>query len=497
MLKTPLSPNNHTARHGALSWLATIALVVGLSGCATVAPPSQLPELLLRHDTALPAAKGAPLIASLPSRAWWEDLKDPALNQLLSEAQVRNLGIKASLATVREARAMAGLALAEGRPQGGLALSAQASRPSSPEVDPYRQSLPRAPEQRLISIGQSLSWELDLFGRVGTAQAVAERELEAAQADLHGAQALLQAEVVRNYIQLRAAQQMEELSGQRVALASAKLKHLDARAAAGFVDAREVRIAETELGLRHANLATAMGQVQQALATLALLTGHSPAALDGSLAEMRQPKSLPIVPEQATLIVSEELLKRLPHVARADAALRSSLGHEVLAQRAHWPRISLAATLGLNESTGRLGRIGALRYAAGPSLQWDWLDVGRRTTREAAARAGSERAWAQFEQTVLQALADGEIALRGWQAQYQGWQHSQQAMEATQQAAHYAAKRQALGLEPPINVISSEAQHLDATQAVVLQHAQALLAYVQVQLALGTWQPLEIDLKLL
>lgn len=489
MPTTPISLNRCKTGRSYLSWLVTLALAVEMSGCATVAPPSQLPQLQSRHETSLPAANGLPSVAKLPSHAWWEDLQDTALNQLLTQALERNLDLKASLATVREARAMAGWALAEGRPQGSLTLSSQVSRPSAPEVDPYRQGLPRAPEQRLTSIGKSLSWELDLFGRIGTAQAIAERELDVAQADLHGSQALLHAEVVRNYIQLRSAQQMEELDGQRLALASTKLKQLGVRAAAGLADAREVRIAEAELAQRHANLATTMGQVQQALAALALLTGHSPAALDSSLSVLRQPKALPAVPELQRLVVSEDLLQRLPHVARADATLRASLGQEVLAQRAHLPRISLTATLGLSESAGRLERSGALRYAAGPSLQWDWLDAGRRATREAATKAGSERAWAQFEHAVLQALADGEIALRGWQAQYLGWQHSQQALKAAKESARYTAKRQTIGIEPPINAVNSEAQYLDAAQAAALQHAQTLFSYVQVQLALGTWQP--------
>lgn len=487
MLKTHTLPGRSAARLAALALAAFLSAF--LSGCATVAPTSRLPQWQARHSARLPAAEGLPTAAAQPGRAWWEDLQDPMLDQLQAQALARNPGLQAALATVREARAMAGLASREAGPQGGLGLSAQAKRPSSPDVDPYRQGLPRAPELRLIGLGQSLSWELDLFGRVGTAQAVAERERDMAQADLHGAQALLQAEVARRYIQLRAAQQIEALALRQLALAAARQAQLEARAAAGLADAREVRAAEADQAQRQAMGAAAAAQIHQALAALALLTGHSPAELDGPLTGLRAPLALPAVPGQQRLAVPEDVLQRLPHVARADAALRASLGQEVLAQRAHLPRLSLAATLGLNESPGRLGRSGALGYAAGPILQWDWLDWGRRSAREAAAQAGSERAWAQFEQAVLQSLADGESALRGWNAQYVGWQQSRRALAAAGEAARYAAERQALGLEPPLSAMTAEAQRLGAEQAATEQQALALQAYVQVQLALGAWQP--------
>ncbi len=467
--------------------LLTMALT--LAGCAAVAPTSQLPTLQARHDSRLPAASELQKQdATSLSSEWWRALQDPQLNTLVQQALSRNLDLKVALATVQEARAMAGLARLEGGPQGSLGLSAQALRLSQPEADPYGLGQARPPQQRLIGLTQALSWEVDLFGRVATAQAVAERELDMASADLHAAQALLQAELVKRYVQLRAAQQMEALSQHQLTLAEASSKQLQSRVRAGLADARELRAAEAEQAHRLAERASLQAQVQQSLAAIALLCGHAPAAQARELADLRQPQALPAMPLQETLQLSEGLLQRMPQVARADAALRASLGQVVLAERAHLPRLSLAATVGLNEQASRLHQAGALRYAVGPALQWDWLDAGRRQAREAAARAGSERVWAQFEQTVLQALAEGESALRGWHAQAQGWEATQVAERAAIEAARYARQRHKLGLEPQLNALSSEAQSLDARQRSLSQQTKALEAFVQVQLALGTWQ---------
>jgi len=390
---------------------------------------------------------------------------------------------------VREARARAGGVQAEARPQGSLGVQVQATRPALTEVDPYRQGLPRPPEQRLVTLGQALSWEIDLFGRAGTAQAAAEREVEAAAADARGAQALVQAEVVRHYTALRQAQQAEQLAAEQVDLAERRLAQLQARARAGLADPREADAAAGELAQLRTARAGWSAQAPVELAALAVLVGDSPARPGAALQGLQTAAALPAVPDDATLTVPADLLARRPDVARADALLRAGLGQQVLAERAYLPRLSLAATLGLQQTAGHLGQANALRYAAGPMLQWDWLDSGRRAAQTATIQAGNERAWAQFEKTVLTALAEGESSLRVWQAQWQGWQQAKAALDASAQAMAYSARREALGLEPASVALSARQQRLAAAQQVVAQQARALAAYAQVQLALGAWQP--------
>lgn len=475
--------------HRRVFTLSALVLALALSGCAAVTPGTQLPTLQARHDGALPAAAGRALSPDAAGRPWWRDLRDPALDALVAQAEARNLDLQAALATVREARARTGAVQAEARPQGSLGVQAQATRPALTEVDPYRQGGPRPPEQRLVTLGQVLSWEIDLFGRAGAAQAAAERDADAAAADARGAQALVQAEVVSRYVALRHAQQARQLAAEQQAVAERRLAQLQARARAGLADPREADAATAELAQLRAAQAGWAAQASVDWAALAVLVGESPARPGAALQALQASAPLPAVPDDATLTVPADLLARRPDVARADALLRAGLGQQVLAERAHLPRLSLAATLGLQQTAGNLGRANALRYAAGPMLQWDWLDSGRRAAQTAAVQAGNERAWAQFEKTVLTALAEGETALRGWQAQWQTWQQAQAALQAADQALRYTQRREALGLEPSTTALASRRQQLTAAQQQLDQQARTLGAYAQVQLALAAWQP--------
>lgn len=486
---TQATLRSRPAHLAVLPLLLTVALSMALGGCAAVRPGSQLQTLTARHDVSLPAAAGRPLGISTISRPWWHDLRDPALDALLSQAQARNLEVKAALAAVKEARAHAGAWVAEGRPQGSVGANAQAIRPALTEADPYRQGLPRPPEQRLVTLGQALSWEIDLFGRVDTAQAVADREVDVAQADAHAAQALMQAEVVRRYVALRLSQQAQALTAEQIQLAARRLDLLKARAEAGLADPREADSLDAELAQRRATAADWAARLPVEQAALALLLGESPAQAGPALSALQVSAALPALPEDAVLTVPADLLSRRPDVARADALLRASLGQTVLAERAHLPRLSLAATIGLQQTAGRLGQANAVRYAAGPQLQWDWLDGGRRSAQAAAARAGESRYWAQFEHTVLNALADSESALRGWQGSWQRWQQSLNGLQAATRAEQYSGRRAALGLEPTAQALGARLQALDAQLQHLTDQAEALGAYAQVQLALGAWQP--------
>jgi NodT family efflux transporter outer membrane factor (OMF) lipoprotein len=471
-------------------------LALALTGCASVAPPSAIGPATERHDTALPATTALGLTTGTPSRHWWHALQDEQLNTLVQTAMQHNQDRQAAVAAVRQARALAGLAERNALPQGSLSAQAQAQRPSLAEVDPYNQGLDRPPQQRLGTIAQMVSWEIDLFGRVGTASAVAQRQADAAAATAHSAEALLQAEVVRHYVLLRLYQHDLARLHEESDVLQRRHALLQARERAGLADKREALAAQAQREQALATIAQTQAALHGTRAALAVLAGRAPttAEADSTWQALLAPQAtasvaLPAVPDTSGVVQPTDLLTRRPDVARADAQLRAALGETVLADRAHLPRLSLNLSAGLNAPFGALGQASAVRYAVGPALQWDWLDAGRNRARAAAAKAGDEVAWHQFENTVLQALADSESALRQWGAARTAWQHATQAESAAQRAAQHAQKRFDTGLEPPTEALQHQAQWMQARRSAMAQQADALQAYARVQLALAAWQP--------
>lgn len=467
--------------------LLAVALAAALlAGCASVEnPASRVPQ----QAPMLAASGDAKLILGTPARDWWRALNDPQLDALVTEAMQRNHDVQAALATVKAARSMADAAARDALPAGRLEAQVQAQRPSTAEVDPYRQGLPRPPSSRVATLGQGLAWEVDLFGRVGTAAAVADRRADSAAADLHGATALLQAEVVRHYTGLRLQQHTVRLLADEAQAHDVRTQQLRLRVDAGLTDRREALAAAGE-GVRvQGEAAQAQALLHTHLAALAVLAGRSPSEQDTWHQALLQPAALPGVPADAALVQPTDLLARRPDVVRADAQLRAALGEAVLAERAHLPRLSLNLALGLNAPFGNLGDSGAMRYAAGPALSWDWLDFGRIKARAATARAGQDAAVHAFEQAVLKALQDSETAVRQWAAVRSALAAAQQAEGLAAQGARHTGTRVEAGLEPPAAALEGRATQLRAQRNTLAVQADALLAYGQAQLALGAWQP--------
>lgn len=473
--------------------LGLAALCLLFTGCASVAPPSTLPQLAQRSGALQqlsPAAAAAGLQLGLPSRAWWQDLGDPRLNEIVNLAMSRNHERLAVLASVKEARALATGSQREGLPVGSFSAQVQRVQPSTAEVDPYQQDLPRPPAQSLVTLGQMVSWEVDLFGRVGTASAIADRQVDAALADAHGATALLQAEVVRQYVRLRQHQLEVTQFDQELDLLRQRHERLQMREQAGLADQREVLALQAELAKAQAGQAQATALVHVTQAALSVLVGRSPAApADAQWQGLMAAGDLPTPPASVRLAQPRDLLANRPDVVKADALLRASLGGEVLTERSSLPRLSLNLGFGLNGQAGNLGDAGAFRYSAGPLLQWDWMDMGRVKARVLAAQAGNERAWHGLEQTVLKALEDSESALRGWVAAQQVLTQAQQAEQTALAAAKYTKVRASSGLEPSALALDHQVVHLRATREVLAARAAAAESFAQVQLALAAWQP--------
>lgn len=461
-----------------------VVLVAGLFGCASVAPPSAIPDASRRYSNASESTPPVEL-----NRQWWRDLRDPQLDRLVALASERNHELQASMATLRQARALAGGAEREFLPAGRLEAQTRRVQPATADVDPYEQDLPRPPSRNLVSIDQMVSWEIDLFGRIGTAAAVAARQADIAEADVHATTAMVQGETVRHYVQLRRIQAELTLVGEELAQLRSRRNHLAARVWGGIADRRQTNLAEAEVARAESERELLLAAIEREKATLAVLVGVSPTAVEPTLTEVLRDAEQPAVPLSVSLAPPSDLLARRPDVVRADSALRAALGETVLAERAYLPRISINLVAGLRAAAGSLGGASALRYGVGPLLEWDWLSSGRLAAKEAAARAGSEAAWHRFEQTVLAAIEDSDGALRAWVAARSAFDKAGDAERATREAASYAKTRVAAGMEPPIQFLESDLLRLRASRSRVAGQCDALLAYARVQMALAAWQP--------
>jgi len=158
-------------------------LLLSLAACAG-------PEL---HETApppLPEAWQAAAPGAAPGAegvAWWQAF-GPELGALVEEAWRGNPDLAAAVAAVRAATAQARIAAGARLPALGAGLNGNRARRNYIGFP-----IPGAPSPVLSTTSTSwglsldLSWEVDLWGRLGAAAAAGEAAATAAAADLEGA----------------------------------------------------------------------------------------------------------------------------------------------------------------------------------------------------------------------------------------------------------------------------------------------------------------------
>src|SRR5262249_34216159 len=112
--------------------------------------------------------------------------------------------LKIALANVREARALRGVAGADQFP----AINASSAYARVKDSENSRPLPPRFdPEHHLFLVGLDTSWELDIWGRVRRSVEAADATLEATEANRRDVLVIVLAEVARNLVELRSAQQ--------------------------------------------------------------------------------------------------------------------------------------------------------------------------------------------------------------------------------------------------------------------------------------------------
>jgi multidrug efflux system outer membrane protein len=137
--------------------------------------------------------------------AWWMLLNDPAINALVDATLKDSPDPAQAVARMDAASAPAGESLAAGRPQ--ITGSTSAARGSS-QVSSNSSATRVA---SLSTVGLSLSWQLDLFGRIRAQQQATRQRLDARTIDAEAMRAALAAQVADRVVELRACNYLSEV----------------------------------------------------------------------------------------------------------------------------------------------------------------------------------------------------------------------------------------------------------------------------------------------
>jgi NodT family efflux transporter outer membrane factor (OMF) lipoprotein len=436
----------------------TLALagLASLLGACAVGPNYHPPqEPLPDHYAAQPpGATGAIELAS-----WWQSLKDPELDSLISRAIAANPDIEIALDHLQAARTfeagMLGTVLPDA--QG----SAAAARGTGSDLARGRvaQSLVSADNtaglKHINEIGGFDSlWELDLFGKYRREIQAAHADTQALAAAREGVLVSIIADVARAYIDLRGAQlNVATLQATIQALQqSQRIVHI--RFDRGITNELDVTLADRELADAQAQLAPLQAQVSAGQYTLATLLGRYP---EDMVAELSPFSMIPGTPELAPAGLPLQLLRQRPDIQQSERQLAAASARIGVATADLFPDVAVTAAIGFQrQGLGTDPAVGQHIWSAGPSVLWPLLDFGTLDAQVDIADLNTRALLVNYRRTIQLAVAEVDTSLARYAAEQARLEKLGVAVTASQRAITLAQQRYERGLTDYLNVVDAQ-----------------------------------------
>lgn len=472
-------------------WLVALIPFV-LTGCA-VGPDYIRPEVPVpahwSESAAVPAAK-------TDQGEWWKRFDDPELNRLVAEALSANLDLKQAQARILDARAQRIAALAAGLP--GLDARANYSRRRNSFATSGTTGSGTLNSggfagfgsgRQIVDIfqmGFDASWELDLFGGVQRAVEAAGATMEAELENRRALVVTLLGEVARYYIDLRANQHLLGLTRRHLDAQQETLVLTRSRQQAGLASELEVAQQESQWAALKARLPGYEVAAKRAIHALAVLLSQDPGALGHRLqAEGSIPRSSSVRID----VLPSELLQRRPDIRRAERQLASATAQVGVATSELYPKINLAAFLGLqNARITDFSPIGK-SWSMASSLSMPIFNWGRLRANVESKEAQRDQALWAYRSTILTAFREVEDALIAYAKEQERLSSLEQSVEASRLAVYMADERYRKGLTSFLDVLAAQQALYEAESQRLQSEAQVSSDLVALYKALGGgWQ---------
>jgi len=440
-----------------------ISVIMALAtGCAT-APERNGVELTNPPPQWTTAGSSSQPIAT----QWLNAFADPTLTALVQDALSNNYDLKAASARVESAREQTRIEGAARWPQLYFASGYQRAELTSEQTG-------------LFEALFTMSWEIDVWGRIKAAQQAAGQEAEAVAADYHGAKLSLAARTAQSYFELIEANLQAEVAEQSIKDRRTIVELVRGRFARGLTRGLDLRLVLTDLANAEAQLAGSRNRVQIVTRNLEVLLGRYPGN------RLKKLGTLPTPPTALVAGLPSELLMRRPDLVAALARLQASDSHVESAKKTLLPRITLTAAGGTGSpALTELVDPRAVAWNLAMGLVQPIFTGGRLKAGIRLNEARTEEVFNQYKSTALNAFREVEqtLAAEQWlRAQEQALKEAVEQTQASRQLAVYSYRQ---GLIEILTLLDSYRSTLNAQSAHLSVQRQLLSNRINLYLALG------------
>ncbi len=448
------------------SAFSALMLSMALASCK-VGPNYETPDF----DVPSEYLYGTNATDSLGDIRWWELFNDPVLDTLIVRAIDQNQNLKIAVERVIQARTALNIQKAELLPK----LNAQggASRGNF-------QGLILPEPQSVYSAVGSLSWEIDLWGKLRRLNEAALADYLSSEYGLKSVRLSLVSEVANTYLLTKEYKASLEISRQTLQLRDSSVRLVQARFDQGYAAEIDLNQAQIQRAIAATAVPAYDRLLKQSQNALSILIGEAPQEI-----ELGTPlDDFTVVPDIPVGLPSE-LLTRRPDLLESEQFIvaQNALVGVAIANR--FPSLSLTGVLGVaSNDLSTLTSSGAA-WNAGASLAGPLFNWGQNKRRVDIEKSRLEQTYLSYEAQVLNAFREVEDALVGIENYKEEVEARRQHVDAAVNAQYLSGERYDKGVTSYLEYLESQRQAFEAQLGYVSAKRSLLSSYVELYRAMG------------
>jgi NodT family efflux transporter outer membrane factor (OMF) lipoprotein len=457
--------------------LAISVFMLGLSACK-VTKTYQTPQFagtdsLYRGEI---ANTDTTSIADLP----YQDLfADPLLQNLIEEGLQQNLDLKIALERMNSAAAQLRLSKVAYLPSLNLDLSVADNKQSEAALN-FPPGVNINTETQLYKAQLSSSWEIDVWGKLGSAKRATFATFLQTDAAKRAVQTQLVSTIANNYYLLLALDKQLKITEQTLQNRIKAVETMKALKDAAIVNGAAVVQSEANRYAAEVTIPDLKRRIRETENALnILLAKPGTTILRGNLDNQKTIADLKTgVPSQ--------LLKNRPDIQQAEFAFETAFENTNLAKTYFYPSLTLTANGGLSSLTIENLFNNSIFYSVVGGLTQPIFNRGLNKARLASAKAAQQEAYYTFQKALLTAGTEVSNYLYAYQTAQEKQGFREQQIDALTKSVDYT--NELLKYSSATNytdVLTSEQALLMAQLNGVDDELQKLQAVVNLYRALG------------
>lgn len=410
-------------------------------------------------------------MSQVEAEQWWKVVKAPALHRVIETALERNTDVRLAQQRLNEAGAVLGIAKTAQWPAIFGEITSTRNRPSQAGNVPVF-GANNVYKTTRATLG--MSWELDLWGRLGDLEDASAAQFMAQTYNYRGVRLSVSATAATLYTRIRVFRLLVDIGESTLKSRKDALDLQTKRFEAGLTNELQYRQIEAEYLAVKSQLPDLRQQLAVAENALSVLLGSSEYDIPVLEVSDLNPTPLAFIPESSP----SELLLRRPDLAAAEQQLVAAQANLSAARKAFFPSISLTGAVGRESAAlDNLFTSPAKIWNVSANLTQPIFQAGRLFDERDAQVARQNQAVIAYEAAIRSAFGEVYDALTAQHEAKERLLARKQQVVSLQRLVDLAQKRVDAG-------VSSQLELLDAQRALLSTQIDWALAWGTQQSAL-------------